>query len=101
LNDYLICLRFTRGRTIKRIVQVEGSVSGRFQSRGVSPRTFQLGGATPDEKIPLPLMTKGEIFIICRIEILGERAQRHVDRGSSPMRVQLGGAAPKGYTLFH
>jgi hypothetical protein len=38
LNSYLICLRFTRGSTIKRIVQVGGSVSGRFQSGGVSPR---------------------------------------------------------------
>jgi hypothetical protein len=54
LNAYLICLRCTRGSTIKRIVQ--------------------LGGATPDGKIPFPLMKKGEIFIIC----IG---QRHDSRG--------------------
>jgi hypothetical protein len=29
-------------------------------------RTVQSGGATPDGKIPLPLMTKGERFIRCR-----------------------------------
>jgi hypothetical protein len=45
LNAYLICLRFTR-KHHKRIVQS--------------------GGAAPDGKIPLPLMTKGEIFIRCR-----------------------------------
>jgi hypothetical protein len=55
LNDYLICLRSTQGSTIKR--------------------TVQSGGATPDGKIPLPLMTKGERFIRCR-------GQRHVSRGS-------------------
>jgi hypothetical protein len=75
LNAYLICLRFTRGSTIKRIVQVERSVSGRVQLGGVSPRTIELGGAAPDGKIPFPLMTKGERFIRCR-------AQRHGSRGS-------------------
>ena len=44
LNADLISLRCTRGSTIKK--------------------TVQLGGATPDGKIPLPLMTKGERFII-------------------------------------
>jgi hypothetical protein len=38
-------------------------------------RTVQSGGATLDGKIPLPLMTKGEIFIRCR-------GQRHGSRGS-------------------
>jgi hypothetical protein len=28
-------------------------------------RTVQSGGATPDGKIPFPLMTKGERFIRC------------------------------------
>jgi hypothetical protein len=79
LNAYIICLRFTRGSTIKRTIQVGGSVSERVQSGGVSPRIVQLGGATSDGKIHFPLMTKGEIFIRCRIEMLGERAQRHVD----------------------
>jgi hypothetical protein len=46
LNAYLICLRCTRGSTIKR--------------------TVQLGGAALDGKIPLPLMTKGERFIRCK-----------------------------------
>ena len=35
----------------------------------------QLEGATPDGKIPFPLLTKGEKFIICR-------GQRHGSRGS-------------------
>jgi hypothetical protein len=38
-------------------------------------RIVQSGGATPDGKIPLPLMTKGERFIRCR-------GQRHGSRGS-------------------
>jgi hypothetical protein len=29
-------------------------------------RTVQSGGETPYGKIPLPLMKKGEIFLICR-----------------------------------
>jgi hypothetical protein len=66
LNAYLICLRSTRGSTIKRKVQVGRSVSRRVQSGGVSPRTVQLGGATPDGKIHFPLMTKGERFIRCK-----------------------------------
>jgi hypothetical protein len=101
LNSYLICLIFTRGSTIKRIVQVGGSVSGRFQSGGVSPRTVQLVGIALDGKIHLPFMTRGERFIICMIEMLGEREQRHVDMGVSPRRVQSGGAASNGDTLFH
>jgi hypothetical protein len=59
LNAYLICLRCTRGSTIKR--------------------TVQLGGATPDGKIHFPLMTKGERFIRCR-------GQRHDSRGSNGHR---------------
>jgi hypothetical protein len=38
-------------------------------------RTVQSGGATPDGKIPFPLMTKGERFLRCR-------GQRHGSRGS-------------------
>jgi hypothetical protein len=37
-------------------------------------KTIQSGGEAPDGKIPLPLMTKGEIFIRCR-------GQRHGSRG--------------------
>jgi hypothetical protein len=74
LNDYLICLIFTWGSTIKRTVQVEILVSGRVQSGGVSPRTIQLRGAGLDGKIHFPLMTKGERFITCR-------TQRHGSRG--------------------
>jgi hypothetical protein len=59
LNAYLICLRFTRGSTIKRTVQVRRSVSERVRSRGVSPRIVKLGGAALDGKIHFPLMTKG------------------------------------------
>jgi hypothetical protein len=76
LNSYLICLRFTRGSTIKRTVQVGGSVSGRFQSGGVFPRPLHLGGATPDGKLPLPLMTKGERFITCKGKCL---EKEHID----------------------
>jgi hypothetical protein len=75
LNAYLICLRFTQGSTIKRIIQVGRSVLGRVQSGGVSPRTIKLGGETLDGKIPLPSMIKGDIFIRCR-------AQRHGSRGN-------------------
>jgi hypothetical protein len=59
LNSYLICLRCTRGSTIKR--------------------TVQSGGATPDGKIHFPLMTKGERFIRCR-------GQRHGSRGRNGHR---------------
>ena len=48
--------------------------------------TVQLGGVAPDGKIPFSLMTKGDIFIRCKIEMLGERAQRHVSRGSNGHR---------------
>jgi hypothetical protein len=80
LNAYRICLRCTQGSTIIRTIQVGRSVSRKYQSGGVSTRIVQLGGAALDGKIPLPLMTKGERFIRCRIEMLRERAQRHVDR---------------------
>jgi hypothetical protein len=56
LNDYMICLRCTRGSTINRTIHVGRSVSGRVM----------LGGAALDGKIPLPLMTKGERFIRCK-----------------------------------
>jgi hypothetical protein len=78
-NDYLICLRFTRGSTIKRTVHVRRSVSGRVQSGGLSPRTFQLGGETLDGKICFPLMTKGDRFIRCK-------SHRHGSRGSDGHR---------------
>jgi hypothetical protein len=88
LNAYLICLRFTRGSTIKRIVQVGGSVSGRVQSGGVSPRTVQLGGATPDGKIHFPLMTKGERFIRCKGKCLEKENRGMVPGGA----MVIGGA---------
>ena len=52
-------------------------------------RTIQSGGAAPDGKIPLPLMTKGERFIRCRRQRHGSResrfircrGQRHGSRG--------------------
>jgi hypothetical protein len=59
LNAYLICLRCTRGSTIKR--------------------TVQLGREAPDGKIPFPLMIKGERFIRCR-------GQRHDSRGRNGHR---------------
>jgi hypothetical protein len=36
LNAYIICLRFTKGSTIKRTVQVGRLVSGRVQLRGAT-----------------------------------------------------------------
>jgi hypothetical protein len=59
LNTYIICLRFTPGSTIKRTVQVGRLVSESVQSRGEAM----------DGKIPFPLMTKGEIFIIGKYRI--------------------------------
>ena len=72
LNAYLICLRFTRVSTIKRTVQVGRSVSGRVQ----------LVGVVPDGKIPLPLMTKGERFIICKGKFLEKEHKGMVPRGA-------------------
>jgi hypothetical protein len=46
LNDYLICLIFTRGSTIKRIFQVGGVVLGRARSGGAALRMVQLGGVS-------------------------------------------------------
>jgi hypothetical protein len=41
-------------------------------------RTVQSGGEAPDGKIPLPLMTKGEIFIRCRGQRHGSRGRRFI-----------------------
>jgi hypothetical protein len=41
-------------------------LEGRVQLGGLSPRTVHLGGESPDGKIPLPLMKKGERFIRCK-----------------------------------
>jgi hypothetical protein len=79
LNAYLICLRFTQGSTIKRIVRVRISVLGRVRPRGVSSRIVQLRGASLDGKITFPLMKKGERFIRCI-------AHRHGSRGSDDHR---------------
>ena len=63
LNAYLICLIFTRGRTIKRTLQVGRSVSGRVQLGGVSPRIVQLGGRRPEWKDTFSIDDKrGEIY---------------------------------------
>jgi hypothetical protein len=70
LDAYLICIIFTRGSTIKNTIQVGVLVLGRVQLGGVSPRTIQLGGEAPDGNIPFSLMTKGEIFIICKGKFL-------------------------------
>jgi hypothetical protein len=80
LNAYLICLRFTQGSTIKRIVQVGRSVLGRVQ----------VGGVAPDGNIPFPLMTKGQRFIRCKGKCFGERAQRHGSKGIDGHRGSMG-----------
>jgi hypothetical protein len=71
LNAYLICLRFTRGSTIKRTVHVGRSVSRRVQSRG----------ETPDGKIPFPLMTNGGRFIRCKDKFLDKEDKCMVPGG--------------------
>jgi hypothetical protein len=76
LDVYLICLRFTRGSTIKREIQVGRSISGIVQSGGAA-----LGG-----KIPLPLMTKGERFIICKGKCLEKENEGMVPRGAMVTR---------------
>jgi hypothetical protein len=40
--------------------------------RGLSPRTVQLEGATPNGKIHFPLMTKGGRFIRCKGKCKGK-----------------------------
>jgi hypothetical protein len=80
-NSYLICLIFTRGSTIKMTFQVGRSVPRIFHSRGVSPRTIQLGGTTPDGNIPFPLMTKGGRFIICKDRISWRKSTKALFHG--------------------
>jgi hypothetical protein len=41
-------------------------------------RIVQSGGATPDGKIPFPLMTKGERFIKCRGQRHGSKGRRFI-----------------------
>ena len=49
-------------------------------------RTVQLGGGTPDGKIPLPLMTKGKRFIRCRGQSYGSRGRNgHIDADDKGM----------------
>jgi hypothetical protein len=86
LNAYLICLRYTQGSTIKRKVYFGRSVSRRVQLGGVSPWTVYLGGTTPDRKIPLQLMTKGDRFIRYRLR---ERAKRHGSKGRDGHRERM------------
>jgi hypothetical protein len=72
MNAYLICIRCTRGSTINRTIQVGISVSGRVL----------LGGAAMDGKIPLPLVTKGERFIICKGKFLEREHRGMFPRGA-------------------
>ena len=50
--------------------------------RGSIPKDNSIRGATSDGNIPLPLMTKGEIYIRCR-------AHRHGSRGSDGHRKSM------------
>ena len=56
--------------------------------RNLHKRTVQSGGETPDGKIPLPLMTKGERLIKCRGKWHGSRGRNGhkdaEDRGIFP-----------------
>ena len=81
LNVYLISLIFTRGITIKRIVQVGGSVSRRVHSGGGIPKDSSVRGASPNGNIPLPLMTKGERFIRCKGKCLEKEHRGMVPGG--------------------
>jgi hypothetical protein len=71
LNAYLICLICTQGSTINRTIQVGRLVSGRVL----------LGGAAPDGNIPLPSMTKGERFIICKGKFMEREHRGMLPRG--------------------
>jgi hypothetical protein len=62
-------------------------------------RTVQSGGAAPDGKIPLPLMTKGERFIRCRGRGMvpgGEDLSYAEDRGMVPGGADLSDAEDRG-----
>jgi hypothetical protein len=72
LNAYIICLICTQGSTINRKIQVGRSVSGRVL----------LGGAAPNGKIPLSLMTKGERFIRCKGKYLEKEHTCMFPRGA-------------------
>jgi hypothetical protein len=72
LNDYLICIRCTRGSTINRTIQVGRIVSGRVM----------LEGSDPDGNIPFPLMTKGGGFIICKGKCLEREHRGMFPRGA-------------------
>jgi hypothetical protein len=62
LNAYLICLRFTRGSTIKRTVQVRRSVSEDF-SEGSIPKDNAVRGRNPGWKDTFSIDDKGgEIY---------------------------------------
>jgi hypothetical protein len=72
LNAYLICIRCTRGSTIKRTIQV-----------GILDELVR--GVDPNGKIPLPLMIKGERFMRCRGKRHGSRGSvGHIDAGMVP-----------------
>jgi hypothetical protein len=90
LNVYLICLRCTQGNTINRTIQVGRSVS----------RRVKLGGAAPDGKIPLPLMTKGrEIYQIHDRNAWRESTEA-CRQGEQPNESSVRGSIPKGrYSL--
>jgi hypothetical protein len=82
LNAYLICLRFTRGSTIKRTIQVGRSVSGRVQSGGVSPRS-SVRGSSPRWKDTFSIDDKGgDIYQMQR----NAWRKRHGSRGSDGHR---------------
>jgi hypothetical protein len=56
-------------------------------------RTIQSGGATPDGKIPFPLMTKGERFIRCKGQRHGSREIYQMQRTEAEDRGMVPGGA--------
>jgi hypothetical protein len=57
-----------------------------FRKSSVRGRRVQLGGATPDGKIPFPLMTKGERFIRCKGKFLEKEHRGMVPGGADGHR---------------
>jgi hypothetical protein len=60
LNAYLICLRYTRGSTIKRIVQVRRSVFRKSSVRGSIPKDISVRGSNLGWKYTFSIDDKGE-----------------------------------------
>jgi hypothetical protein len=72
-------------------------------TRNHHKRTVQLGGEAPNGKVPLPLMTKGEIFIRCRGQRHGSKGNKYLsdaeDKGMVPGGANLSDVEERGMVL--